>query len=73
MTCNLKPIRNEVEHAAAMAEVARLWGAKSGTPDGDRLDALATLIDAFEAEHHGLDSHDPIKAVGPVGGAPPST
>jgi HTH-type transcriptional regulator/antitoxin HigA len=29
-----------------LAEVERLWGAKSGTPDGDRLDVLATLIDA---------------------------
>jgi HTH-type transcriptional regulator/antitoxin HigA len=35
-----------------MAEVERLWGAKSGTPEGDRLDALVTLIETYEKEHH---------------------
>lgn len=63
MAYNLKPIRTEADHAAAMAEVARLWGAKVGTPDGDRLDVLATLIDAYEAKHHAMDSPDPIEAI----------
>jgi hypothetical protein len=34
----------------------RLWGAKLGTPEGDRLDLRATLIDAYEAEHFPIDS-----------------
>jgi HTH-type transcriptional regulator/antitoxin HigA len=63
MADDLKPIRSEADHAAAMAEVARLWGAKTGTPDGDRLDVLATLIDAFEAKHHAIDPPDPIEAI----------
>ena len=63
MADNLKPIRTEADHAAAMAEVARLWGAKVGTPDGDRLDVLATLIDAYEAKHHAMDPPDPIEAI----------
>lgn len=63
MADDLKPIRSEADHAAAMAEVARLWGAKSGTRDGDRLDVLATLIDAFEAKHHTIDPPDPIEAI----------
>ena len=46
-----------------LAEVARLWGANSGTPDGDRLDILATLIDAYEAEHYPMDPPDPIEAI----------
>lgn len=46
----LKPVRSEVDYESALVEVERLWGAKSGTPDGDRLDILATLIDAYEAE-----------------------
>ncbi len=49
--------------AAALAEVERLWGAQAGTPEGDRLDLLATLIDAYEAEHHPLDPPDPIEAI----------
>lgn len=46
-----------------MAEVKRLWGSKSGTPDGDRLDVLATLIDAYEAQHEPIDRPDPIEAI----------
>ena len=46
-----------------MKEVERLWGAKSGTRDGDRLDVLATLIDAYEAEHYPMDPPDPIEAI----------
>ncbi|PCD04189.1 transcriptional regulator [Sphingomonas spermidinifaciens] len=63
MATELKPIRNDADHEAAMEEVARLWGAKSGTPDGDRLDVLVTLIDAYEAKHHALDAPDPVEAI----------
>ena len=63
MTADLKPIRNEADYDAALDEVGRLWGAKSGTPDGDRLDVLATLIDAYEARHHPIDPPDPVEAI----------
>jgi HTH-type transcriptional regulator/antitoxin HigA len=59
----VKPIRSEADWEAALAEVERLWGAKAGTPEGDRLDVLATLIDAYEAEHHPMDPPDPIEAI----------
>jgi HTH-type transcriptional regulator / antitoxin HigA len=39
------------------------WGAKSGTPEGDRLDVLATLIDAYEAAHYPMDPPDPVEAI----------
>ncbi len=55
MATELKPILTEADHDAALAEVERLWGAKSGTPEGDRLHALATLIDAYEAKHYPMD------------------
>lgn len=63
MTADLKPIRNEADYDAALEEVGRLWGAKSGTPEGDRLDVLATLIDAYEAKHHPIDPPDPVEAI----------
>ena len=63
MATELKPIRTEADYDAALAEVERLWGAKSGTPDGDRLDVLATLIDAYEAQHNPMDPPDPIEAI----------
>ncbi len=63
MTADLKPIRNEADYDAALEEIDRLWGAKSGTPNGDRLDVLATLIDAYEAKHHPIDPPDPVEAI----------
>lgn len=63
MTTELKPIRSEADYEAAVAEVERLWGARSGTPDGDRLDLLATLIDAYETAHFPMDSPDPVQAI----------
>ncbi len=63
MAIDVKPIRSATDHRTAMAEVKRLWGSKSGTPDGDRLDVLATLIDAYEAQHEPIDRPDPIEAI----------
>jgi HTH-type transcriptional regulator/antitoxin HigA len=59
----IKPIRSEEDYEVALAEVERLWGARSGTPEGDRLDVLATLIDAYEGEHDPIDPPDPIEAI----------
>jgi HTH-type transcriptional regulator/antitoxin HigA len=63
MMVDVKPIRSEADYEQALAEVERLWGAKSGTPEGDRLDVLATLIDAYEAQHHPMDPPDPVNAI----------
>lgn len=63
MATDVKPIRNEADYDAAMEEVATLWGAASGTPEGDRLDVLATLIDVYEAKYHAMDAPDPIEAI----------
>jgi HTH-type transcriptional regulator/antitoxin HigA len=59
----LRPIRTEADYNAALEEVSALWGAASGTPEGDRLDVLATLIDAYEAKHHAMDPPDPVEAI----------
>jgi HTH-type transcriptional regulator/antitoxin HigA len=63
MKAEVKPIRSKRDYDAALREVDRLWGAKAGTRDGDRLDVLATLIDAYETEHYPMDPPDPIEAV----------
>jgi len=63
MATDVKPIRTEADYEAAMEEVATLWGARSGTPKGDRLDVLATLIDVYETKHHAMDAPDPIEAI----------
>jgi len=59
----ITPIRTKRDYEAALTEIERLWGAKADTPEGDRLDVLATLIDAYETEHYPMDPPDPIEAI----------
>ncbi len=63
MAHELKPIRTEADYDAAMADIENLWGAKSGTPEGDRLDVLVTLVEAYEAKHYPMNPPDPIEAI----------
>ena len=60
---NLKPIRTKADYEASLVEIEHLWGARRGTRRGDRLDILATLIDAYESEHYPMDPPDPIEAI----------
>lgn len=59
----MKPIKTEADHAAALREIERLWGASEGTAEGDRLDVLATLVEAYEYSHFPIDMPDPIEAI----------
>src|SRR4029077_11396245 len=63
MTGEIRPIRSEADYRQALAEVEKLWGSADGTPEGDRLDVLAPLLDAYEAEHFPIDPPDPIEAI----------
>ena len=63
MAAELKPIRTKADYKNALAELERLWGAKSGTAKGDRLDVLATLIEAYETRNYPMDPPDPIEAI----------
>jgi HTH-type transcriptional regulator/antitoxin HigA len=60
---DLKPLRNESDYEAALAEVEELWGSKAGTARGDRLDVLATLIDVYETEYYPMKAPDPVEAI----------
>jgi HTH-type transcriptional regulator / antitoxin HigA len=59
----IAPIRDQAGHRAALVEIERLWGAAIGTPDGDRLDILMSLVDAYEREHWPDEPLDPIEAI----------
>jgi HTH-type transcriptional regulator/antitoxin HigA len=59
----VRPIRTAADHCAALAEIETLMRAKAGTPDGDRLDVLATLVEAWEARHVPIPAPDPITAI----------
>ncbi len=60
---HLKPIKTDADHEAALLEIERLWDAKEGTAEGDRLEILTTLVEAYEEVHFPLDLPDPIEAI----------
>jgi len=59
----IHPIRTEADHEAAVKRIAMLIGAAPGSAEGDELEVLATLADAYEAKHHAMDAPDPIAAI----------
>jgi len=63
MEIRVRPIRTEADYDAALAEVDALMDATPGTAEGDRLDVLVTLIEAYEARHWAIDTPDPIEAI----------
>jgi HTH-type transcriptional regulator/antitoxin HigA len=56
----LKPIRTEAEHAEALADIERLWDAPEGSPEADRLEVLAMLVEAYEKAHFPIEAPDPV-------------
>lgn len=59
----IKPIKTERDYQRAMKEIDALMDAKAGTSEGDRLDVLVTLAEAWEEKHHAIDAPDPVKAI----------
>ena len=60
---DIRPIRTKADYRAALKDVERLWEAEPGTPDGDRVDVLVTLIEAYEAKNFPIPAPDPIAAI----------
>jgi HTH-type transcriptional regulator/antitoxin HigA len=63
LSMEIKLIRKEADHEEALREIERLWGVKEGTAEGDRLDVLATLVQACERKHFPMDAPDPIEPI----------
>jgi HTH-type transcriptional regulator/antitoxin HigA len=60
---DIRPIRTDRDHKAAVRLIEEFWGSKPGTKKGDMLDILATLVDAYESKHFALDRLDPIETI----------
>ena len=60
---DISPVKTQRDYRRTLKEIEGLMGAKRGTPDGDRLDILATLVEAWEAKHYMLDLPDPVEAI----------
>ena len=59
----IAPVRNEAEYDAALLEIDQLMDAGPGTPRGDRLEVLVTLVEAYEQQRWSIDAPDPIDAI----------
>ena len=60
---DIAPIKTKRDHQRALREIESLMAAKRKTPEGDRLDVLVTLVEAWEAKHYPLDLPDPVAAI----------
>jgi len=60
---NIQPIKTETDYKKALRAIEENWGAKENTSEGDRLDVLITLVDAYEAAHHPIYPPDPVAAI----------
>jgi HTH-type transcriptional regulator/antitoxin HigA len=60
---DIKPIKTDADYHAALKEIERLMMAEADTSDGEKLDVMVTLLEAYEAKHFKLDLPDPVEAI----------
>src|SRR5262245_15814915 len=60
---DIRPIRTEADYEAALAEIDHIFDAAPNTPEGDHLEVLATLVEAYEEQHYSIPAPDPIEAI----------
>ena len=60
---DIAPIKNRRDYQRTLQEIEGLMRAKRNSPDGERLDVLVTLVEAWERKHYRLDLPDPVDAI----------
>jgi HTH-type transcriptional regulator/antitoxin HigA len=60
---DVKPVRTKADYRAALKAVETLMGARARSPEGERLDVLVTLIEAYERQHFPMDLPDAVDAI----------
>ena len=60
---DIKPISIEADYRAALREIELLMDAELDSPEGERLDVLTTLVEAYEAKHYPMELPDPVEAI----------
>ena len=60
---NIKPIKTDADYRAALQEIETLMMATPDTPEGEKLDILVTLVEAYESRHYPIDLPDPVAAI----------
>lgn len=62
-TVDIKPIKTDADYQKVLKEIEKLMLAAPDSPDGERLDVLATLVEAYESKHYPLEMPDPVEAI----------
>ena len=60
---DIKPIRTKADYRAVLRDIESLMDAELDSPEGERLDVLTTLVEAFEAKHFPMELPDPVEAI----------
>jgi HTH-type transcriptional regulator / antitoxin HigA len=60
---DIHPIKTAADYERALADIERLWGAAENSPEGDTLDILLTLVEAYEKDHYPMDPPEPVEAI----------
>jgi len=60
---DIKPIKTDADYRAALKEIESLMMADPDTPEGEKLDVITTLVEAYEAKHFPMDLPDPVEAL----------
>lgn len=59
----MKPIKDEQSYTESLQRIEELWGAEPDTPEGDELDILLVLVEAYEEKHYPIPPSDPVQAI----------
>ena len=60
---NIKPIHSEAAYVASLNRIDALMDANPGTPEGDELDILVTLVEVYEKRHYPIEAPDPVEFI----------
>lgn len=60
---DIKPVKSKADYCFALKEIEALMTAELGSPEGEKLDVLVTLVEAYEAKHFPMELPDPVAAI----------
>ena len=60
---DITPIKSQRDYRRVLREIEGLMGARRNSREGDRLDVLVTLVEAWDRKHYRLDLPDPVEAI----------
>ena len=60
---DIRPIKTKSDYEKVLSRISELMDAKLNSPEGDELEVLSTLVDAYESRHFPIEPADPVDAI----------